>query len=115
MKMRSARWYHSLASLLCLAVVPAHALSDVSKRDLDATGGEIQAAPADPAIEKALTRVSPEQIQRTIEKLVSFHNRSTLSSMEKDLPPGPGRERRRGLDRAGVQEDIRPPAAAAWR
>ncbi len=90
MKMRSARWYHSLASLLCLAVVPAHALSDVSKRDLDATGGEIQAAPVDPAIQKALGRISPEQIQRTIEKLVSFHNRSTLSSMEKDLPAGQG-------------------------
>ncbi len=47
-------------------------------------------APADPAIANALAQVSPDQIKATITKLVSFKNRSTLSSMETDLPPGTG-------------------------
>ena len=50
----------------------------------------LRLAPADPAIAATLKQVSPKQIQATIEKLVSFKNRSTLSSMETDLPPGTG-------------------------
>ena len=46
--------------------------------------------PVDPAIAAALGQVSAENIRATITKLVSFQNRSTLSSMEKDLPPGTG-------------------------
>ncbi len=45
---------------------------------------------ADPAIAKALEQVSAQRVQATIEKLVSFGNRSTLSSMETDLKPGTG-------------------------
>jgi hypothetical protein len=51
---------------------------------------QVPAAPADPAIAKALQQVSAERIQATIAKLVTFKNRSTLSSMDKDLPPGTG-------------------------
>ena len=47
-------------------------------------------APPDPAIAAALTRISPDQIHADIAKLVSFNNRSTLSSMETDLPPNTG-------------------------
>jgi hypothetical protein len=47
-------------------------------------------APVDSAIAGALQQVSPQNIRATIEKLVSFKNRSTLSSMETDLPPGTG-------------------------
>jgi hypothetical protein len=47
-------------------------------------------APADPAIAAALAQVSDVHIRQTIEKLVSFGTRSTLSSMETDLPPGTG-------------------------
>jgi hypothetical protein len=47
-------------------------------------------APPDPAITAALQRISPDQIQADIAKLVSFNNRDTLSSMETDLPPGTG-------------------------
>jgi hypothetical protein len=49
-------------------------------------------APAtpDPAIAGALGQVSDAHIRQTIEKLVSFNNRSTLSSMETDLPAGTG-------------------------
>jgi hypothetical protein len=54
------------------------------------TGQPIAAAPADPAIAAALQQVSPQRIQVTIEKLISFNNRSTLSSMDTDLKPGTG-------------------------
>lgn len=50
----------------------------------------IRPAPADPAIASALNQVSPDSIRTTIEKLVSFGNRNTLSSMETDLKPGTG-------------------------
>nr|WP_263382884.1 M20/M25/M40 family metallo-hydrolase [Granulicella arctica] len=50
----------------------------------------VQTAPADPAIAAALQQVSADRIKATITKLVSFNNRSTLSSMDKDLPPGTG-------------------------
>ena len=53
-------------------------------------GMPITPTPADPAIAAALQQVSVEHIRATIEKLVSFNNRSTLSSMETDLPPGTG-------------------------
>ncbi len=53
-------------------------------------GKPLTALPADPAIAGALRQVSAERIQATIEKLVTFHNRSTLSSMETDLKPGTG-------------------------
>ena len=53
-------------------------------------GSPIQPAPVDPAIAAALKQVSPQQIHDTIAKLVSFKNRSTLSSMDTDLPPGTG-------------------------
>jgi hypothetical protein len=50
----------------------------------------IAPTPADPAIAAALQQVSPQQIRATVEKLVTFNNRSTLSSMETDLKPGTG-------------------------
>ncbi|GGA72890.1 aminopeptidase [Edaphobacter acidisoli] len=53
-------------------------------------GTSVQTAPADPAIAAALRDVSAAQVQATIEKLVSFKNRSTLSSMDTDLPPNTG-------------------------
>jgi len=50
----------------------------------------ISVATPDPAIASALQNVSPQQIRATVEKLVTFNNRSTLSSMETDLKPGTG-------------------------
>jgi Peptidase family M28 len=47
-------------------------------------------APVDPAIARAIASIKPSQIHQTIEKLVSFGTRNTLSSMETDLPPGQG-------------------------
>ena len=63
---------------------------DASGRDLDALGAPIRPMPADPAIVHALAQVSSARIQHTIATLVSFHNRSTLSSLDKDLPAGTG-------------------------
>ncbi len=51
---------------------------------------QMPVAPADPAIAQAIAGISPERIHADIEKLVSFKNRSTLSSMDTDLPPGTG-------------------------
>jgi hypothetical protein len=51
---------------------------------------QVVAAPVDPAISAALAQISESHIRQTIEKLVSFGTRSTLSSMETDLPPGTG-------------------------
>jgi hypothetical protein len=48
----------------------------------------INNAPADPQIAAALGEVSPRRIQQTIEKLVSFHSRHTLSS---DVPASTGK------------------------
>src|SRR5579871_2342420 len=47
-------------------------------------------APVDPAIVKALASIKAQSIQQTINSLVSFGTRSTLSSMETDLPAGQG-------------------------
>jgi Zn-dependent M28 family amino/carboxypeptidase len=47
----------------------------------------VPAATADPQISAALREVSPERIQQTIEKLVSFSTRQTLSS---DMPASSG-------------------------
>jgi hypothetical protein len=47
-------------------------------------------APVDPAIVRALAAIKPQQIHETIQTLVGFGTRSTLSSMETDLPPGQG-------------------------
>jgi len=48
------------------------------------------AAPADPAIAGALRQISEVRIRQTIERLVGFGTRSTISSMETDLPAGQG-------------------------
>ncbi len=80
----------SLALVMMAAPVYGASSPDAGRRDLDAIGAPIQAMPVDSAIARALTGISPVQIQHTIAGLVEFRNRSTLSSMDKDLPPGTG-------------------------
>lgn len=91
--------------LAALAVMPAGAVpsSDGVKRDLDATGAAIERGPVDPRIDNALTHISAVRIQHTIDTLVSFHTRNTLSSEHTlqhgdGFASGPGRECRRRLD-----------------
>ena len=59
-------------------------------RDYRAAGTPISAAPADKPIAAALREVSAAKIRANIEMLVQFNNRSTVSSVETDLPPGTG-------------------------
>ncbi len=75
-----------LPFVLCIGIVPAQA----QHRDLNAVGQPIPSMPPDAAIVDALSRISVANIRHTIDKLVSFHTRSTLSMMDTDLPPGQG-------------------------
>ena len=61
-----------------------------SARDLTIAGAPIRPAKPDAAIAKALDQISVSEIEHTDRALVGFHTRSTLSSMEQDLPPGQG-------------------------
>ena len=45
----------------------------------------VEPAQADPHIAEALRQISPQRIQATIEKLVTFKNRSTLSSNDQEM------------------------------
>ena len=76
---------HSLLSAALLAAASLHA-----QAPLAAQADPQLAGPPDPAIAQALAAISPRQIHADIEKLVSFGNRDTLSSMETDLPAGTG-------------------------
>ena len=58
--------------------------------DYERAGAPVKTAAADPAIAAAIGKVSPEAIHKTIERLVAFGNRSTISSEETDLPAGTG-------------------------
>ena len=59
-------------------------------RDYRVAGTPVSAAPADRDIAAALREVSAAKIRANIEALVGFGNRSTVSSVETDLPPGTG-------------------------
>ena len=54
------------------------------------TGQSLPPPSRDQAIAAALTTISPDRIHDDIARLVSFGTRSTLSSMDTDLPPGQG-------------------------
>ena len=64
--------------LFCLSGMPVYGKTPAAKNG------------PDPAIAAALSEVSPSHVQATIEKLVSFHTRSTLSSGTPPAPSGQG-------------------------
>ena len=66
------------------------AATGADSADYRLQGKPVAAGPVDPAIAAVLPGITDAHIRQTIEKLVSFENRSTLSSMETDLPPGTG-------------------------
>lgn len=84
----------SPAAFLCAVFAGASFLAalsaDAQKLDYELAGAPIKADEADPAIAAALGKVSPDAIHKTIETLVAFNSRNTLSSMETDLKPGTG-------------------------
>jgi len=73
-----------------LTALPGLSRAQTAAVSVGAAGTPIVTAPEDPAIAAAVARIAPAQVHADIEKLVSFRNRSTISSMETDLPPGTG-------------------------
>ncbi len=73
--------------LLCLALA---APVCQAQPDFTLYAGPMVPATPDPAIAHALETIQPSRIQETINTLIRFGTRSTLSSMETDLPPGKG-------------------------
>lgn len=80
----------SSEALALSLLVGASVTTVAQKLDYEAAGAPIKVAAADPAIAAALGKVSPDAIHRTIERLVAFGNRDTISSEETDLPAGTG-------------------------
>src|SRR5690242_17666673 len=88
--MRRNSWLTGAASALIAGLIHQSAYSGTPVRDLDVAGAPVPPAKPDPAIAKALATISASEIEHTIRSLVAFHTRNTLSSIEKDLPPGQG-------------------------
>ncbi len=86
--------FSSTVSLTRVLLVPAALLVSFLSCGIaaaqQAPGQPIVPAPRDPVIAAALAQVSAANIRATIEKLVSFNNRSTISSMDTDLAPNTG-------------------------
>jgi hypothetical protein len=79
--------FRTIALFLCLAPVIT---AGQAQPDYLRSGKPVVPAAADPAIAKALTIIDPARIDQTIETLVRFNTRNSLSSMEPDLPAGTG-------------------------
>jgi acetylornithine deacetylase/succinyl-diaminopimelate desuccinylase-like protein len=95
MKTHRSRFLLVLALAVALpALCAAPSTGDAEQHDSDASasaiGAPVAPAHADPRIVDALDRISPSRVQHTIAALVGFRNRSTLSSMDTDLPQGTG-------------------------
>jgi hypothetical protein len=87
-RMNLPRMPHFGIGLLAAAI--AVPLSVAAQPDYQLHATPVPAAPADPAIAAALAQVNEAHVRQTIEKLVGFGTRNSLSSMETDLPPGQG-------------------------
>lgn len=75
--------------LLCGLALGAPVIA-AQQPDFSLGGGPAVPAAPDPAIARALTTIQAARIQQTIDTLVRFGTRNTLSSMETDLSPGQG-------------------------
>jgi Zn-dependent M28 family amino/carboxypeptidase len=74
--------------LLCgMAMICDFALA---QPDFKIHSTSVSPAPVDLAIARAIATIKPRPIEQTIETLVSFGTRNTLSSMATDLPAGQG-------------------------
>lgn len=71
-------------------VLLLQAQPEFAQADFALHASPVTAAPADPAIARALRTIQPARIEQTINTLVRFGTRSTLSSMETDMPQGQG-------------------------
>jgi hypothetical protein len=75
--------------LLGVAAV-AGAQVQAAPASMEAGAAPLAPLPVDAAVKSALARISVEQVQADIEKLVNFGTRNTLSSMDTELPKGQG-------------------------
>ena len=74
------------ASLMFLpAMNVAQQATSPEPKPVPVTEVGVESAQADPRIAEALRQISPQRIQATIEKLVTFKNRSTLSSNDQEM------------------------------
>ncbi len=80
-----ARFRFPVETLIALALAATTQLGVAQ-----ATAQGMPVGVADPRIAAAIGQVSAAKVQADIAKLVSFGTRSTLSSMDTDLPPGHG-------------------------
>ena len=83
-------WVAGAALALLLGTGTLAAQQPGGVRDYRIAGTRIQADPTDRQIASALRQVSPEKIRANIEALLKFGNRTTISSLDTDLPPGTG-------------------------
>jgi hypothetical protein len=74
-------WGLALAAPVCCA-----------QADFELHAKTVTPATADPEIVRALASIEPSRIDQTIQTLVGFGTRSSLSSMEQNLPPRTGAE-----------------------
>jgi len=81
-------WHVVTGIMLALVAVTGSTQTARGGLDFERAGKPLAVEPMDKQIDAALKQVSAETIRANIEKLVSFQNRSTLSSTETDLPPG---------------------------
>lgn len=58
--------------------------------DFERNGAKLITQPADPAIAAALREVSPAEMRKTVEALVSYHNRNTAGGGDTTLPEHTG-------------------------
>jgi hypothetical protein len=84
-----------LAAYLVLGMLPnatnaQQALRGRKVRDYELAGSRMTPPAPDRQIVSALKQVSAERIRANISALVKFNNRSTVSSIETDLPEGTG-------------------------
>ena len=75
--------------LLCGLALAAPAF-EAQQPDFSRNAAALSPAPPDPAIARALATIRAARMQETINTMVRFGTRNTLSSMETDLPPGQG-------------------------
>jgi hypothetical protein len=78
-----------IAAML-LMVSSAVAQQPTAKVDFQRYGKPLAKQPSDPDIAAALREVSPAEMRKTIEALVSFHNRNTAGGGDITLPPHHG-------------------------
>ncbi|HWG19204.1 MAG TPA: M20/M25/M40 family metallo-hydrolase [Terracidiphilus sp.] len=79
-----------IAPILLLCTLASAATLCPGQPDYTLHARRVAPAPPDPAIARAIAAIEPARIRQIVEKLVTFQTRSTLSSMEKDLPAGTG-------------------------